>query len=284
MVRALSLVLVLTVAEARAQENPPAVAGPDLKDMMHARNVAMGGAYMSLGYGAESIGGNPAALSAYRRYLIEASGAWDIPNGMGLGTIGLADSTNAFAMGLSYHFITFGGLERRWGHITTIGVSYALANWLHLGVAGRHHVLIGASNTNSVTMNAGLLIRPLQFLSIGVSGHNLIFNFNRDITRFFVLSVSGMFFNQLSPCFDLRADFNESTARFAYHGGVEWLIANSVPIRAGYQFDGILNRQYLSAGIGWFSQGSGIDFAYRHELGGDLGRMVALTVKLQVAQ
>lgn len=289
MLRVLVLALVVTAPCAFAQDSEepapaPPPAGADLRDLMHSRNIAMGGAYMSMGYGAETLGGNPAALSAFKRYQIEASGSWDVPNGMGFGTLALADSTNQIAGGISYHFATFGGLERRWAHITTLALSYAIADWIHLGVSGRHHVLVGASNTNSITMNAGLLIRPVQFLSLGVSGHNLINNFNRDITRYFVASVSALILNQLTPCFDLRADFNQATPRFAYHGGLEWLIAMTVPIRIGYQFDGIMNHQYISGGIGWFSEGSGIDLAYRHELGGAQGRLISLTIKIQLGQ
>ncbi len=285
MLRSLTLALSLLALRAAAQDSElPAVEGPDLRDLMHSRNIAMGGAYESMGYGAETIGGNPAGLSAYRRYQIEASGSWDIPNGMGFGSVALADSTNPLAAGLSYHFATFGGLERRWAHITTLALSYALGEWIFLGVTGRHHVLVGASNTNSITMNAGLLIKPVPFLSIGVSGHNLIYNFNKDITRYFVASVSGLFFNQLTPVFDLRADFNQPSPRFAYHGGLEWLIAMTVPVRAGYQYDGIQNHHYVSGGVGWFSDGSGVDVAYRHELGGANGRLISLTVKLQLGQ
>lgn len=287
MLRALAFAVLLLGAPALADSHeepslPAPAPGPDLRDLMHARNLAMGGAYMSLGYGAEAVGGNPAALAAYKRYQTEISGAWDVPNGMGLGTFALADSTNALAGGISYHFVTFGGLERRYGHLTTIAAAYSLADWIHLGVSGRHHVLVGASNTNSITMNAGLLIRPAQFLSIGISGHNLINNFNKDITRYFVASVSSMLFNQLTPIFDLRADFNQPTPRFAFHGGLEWLIAMTVPVRVGYQHDNIMNHRYISGGIGFFSQGSGVDFAYRHEIGGAEGRLVSLTLKLQL--
>ena len=51
-------------------------ASPGLDDLMHARNLAMGGAYRSLGYGAESVGGNPAAIAMFKRYQVEASGTW----------------------------------------------------------------------------------------------------------------------------------------------------------------------------------------------------------------
>lgn len=255
---------------------------PDLRDLQHSRNMAMGGAYESLGYGAEAIGGNPAALSLYKRYQIEATGSWDIPQGFGFGSLALADSTNPLAAGVSYTFATFGGPERRWAHLTTLALSYGIADIVHIGIATRHHVLVGASNTNSISMNAGIVVHPVSFLSIGFSAHNLIPVYNRDVTRYFVASISAQLFNQLTPVFDLRMDFNQPDPRLAYHGGIEWLIAQAFPVRIGYQYDGIANHQYLSGGIGWFNEGSGVDLSYRHELGGQDGRLVSLTLKLQL--
>ncbi|HEY0880283.1 MAG TPA: hypothetical protein VGD87_02075, partial [Archangium sp.] len=195
--------------------------------------------------------------------------------------------TNALAMGISYNFATFsdiGGGQRRYAHLTTVALSYAIADWIHLGFTTRHHVLVGGSNANSITMNAGLVIRPVEFLTFGFSGHNLIPVWNKDISRYFVASVAAQILGQLSPVFDLRMDFEnkDRVAKFAFHGGLEWLIAQTFPVRIGYQYDMIMNHQYLSAGVGWFNQGSGIDFAYRHELGGQEGRMISLTLKLQL--
>ena len=257
---------------------------PDLRDIQHSRNMAMGGAYESLGYGAESIRGNPAALSLYKRYQIEASGSWDIPQGYGFGTLGLADSTNPLATGVAYTFATFndGNGDRVWAHVTTLGFAYSFGELFHIGIAGQHQALLGGSNTNSITMNAGLVFRPAEWLSVGLSGHNLIPVYNAYITRYFVASVSSQLFGQLTPCFDLRADFNQPDPRFAFHGGIEWLIAQMIPLRAGYQYDMIGGHQYVSGGVGYFSQGSGVDVAYRHELGGLNGRLVSLTLKLQL--
>lgn len=275
---ALSLV-VSTAAFAQATQ-----VTPDLRDLGTARSIAMGGAFESLGYGSEAIGGNPAALGLYKRYLIEATGAWDIPNGYGFGSIGLADSTNELQAGVSYTFATYGGLQRRYAHVTTLAGSYAFGQIISLGVAVRHHAIVGASNTNSVTMNAGVIVRPVPQFSFGFSGHNLIGVYNKDVSRYFVGSISAQFFNQLSPAIDVRLDFNERIPRWAIHGGVEWLIANMVPIRAGYEYDGIANphHHYISFGAGWFYEGSGIDIAYRHEINGLNGREIVLTLKLQL--
>ncbi len=280
--RIFTFLLVLLASTAFAQRE--AEVTPDLRDLQHSRNVAMGGAYESLGYGVESVGGNPAALSLYKRYQMEATGSWDVPLGYGFGSVGLADSTNPLTMGITYTFATFGGTERRWAHLTTVALAYAFGELIHIGIAARHHILVGAANTNSISMNAGLVFKPASWLSMGFSGHNLISVYRRDISRYFVASISSQILGQLTPAFDLRMDFNEVQPRLAYHAGIEWLIAQAFPIRIGYEYDGIaiVNHQYLSGGIGWFSDGSGIDFSYRHELGGQEGRMLSLTLKLQL--
>ncbi len=282
MLQRLPLLVVVMAASALAQTTSPVV-GPTLKDLMQARNMAMGGAYESLGYGAEVIAGNPAALSLYKRYQIEANGAWDVPSGYVTGGVSLADSSSsALAMGISYNFATFGAYDRRWAHLTTVALALAIAEWLHIGVSGRHQVITGATNTNSITVTAGIVFKPFEWLSMSFSGHNLIPNYNADVVRYFVASVSSQIAGQLSPVFDLRMDFNQPTPRLAYMGGVEWLIAMRFPLRAGYQYDNIGNHQYLSAGAGWFVEGSGFDLSYRHEIKGDEGRLIALTVKLQL--
>jgi hypothetical protein len=273
----LSLASSLAAAQVEAQSQ-----GPDLRDMMSSRNIAMGGAYEALGYGAETIGGNPAALSLYKRYQIEATGSWDIPQGYGFGSLGIADSTNPLAAGVSYHFATFGGAKRSYAHITTLALAYALGELIHLGFTTRSYVLVGDSNLNAISINAGVIAKPVSFMTLGFSGHNLIGVYNTNVSRYFVASIGFQIAGQLTPAFDLRMDFNQVNPRLAYHGGIEWLIAETFPIRIGYQYDGIANHQYLSGGIGWFSSGSGIDFAYRHELGGTEGRMISLTLKLQL--
>lgn len=256
--------------------------GPGLDDLMHARNVGMGGAYRAMGYGAEVVGGNPAAMSLYKRYQTEVSGSWDVPNGFGLGTVALADSTTEVAAGIAYDFVTYGSLDRRYAHLTTFALATALSESLHVGISARHQIITGATNTNSITMNAGLVIKPVEWLCLGVSGHNLIANYNRDLTRYFVASASAMFLGQLSPAFDLRADFNQAAPRFAYHGGVEWLLDKTWPLRVGFERDDIRGHQFVSGGLGYFDGGSGVDFAYRQELGGDEGRLLSLTIKMQL--
>lgn len=242
----------------------------------------MGGAYESLGYGADAVVGNPAAMTLYKRYVVEASGTWDIPLGFGHAAARIMDSTRSVGGGVSYDFFVYGPADaRRWAHVVTVSLAVPIFNWLHLGVAMRNHNVLGATNTKSVTLNAGVVVRPGAWLQLGFSAHNIIPNYNVDVTRYFVASASSLIAKQVTLAFDVHLDFNLPEVRAAYYGGAEWLIAQTVPIRIGYEFDAIMKRQYISTGIGYFNRGSGVDFAYRHEFGGLEGRMVSLTVKFQ---
>ncbi len=281
MSRPFALVLLLSASSALAQSK--VAQPPNLLDTMSARNYAMGGAYHALGYGTESITGNPAALALYKRYQLEASGAYDFSNQFGYGTIGLADSTTEVAAGLAYQFVAYGPPgQRRTAHLSTAATALALNDAIALGISIRHEAIVGYHDGNSVTMAAGLVVRPVQYLTIGLSGNNLIGVWNDDVPRYFVFSLAGSLPYLISPVFDLRADFNDPKGpRFAYSGGIEWVVGQAFPIRAGYSYDDIDHTQHLGFGLGWFSDGSGIDLAYRHELGGTNGHLVSLTVKVQ---
>ena len=256
---------------------------PNLLDTESAQGYALGGAYHALGYGADSITGNPAAMSLYKRYLLQASGAYDFTNKFGYGTIGLQDSTTEWAAGLSYQFVAYGPAgERRTAHLTTAATSYAITESFAVGIAVRHEAIVGYHSSNSVTMNAGIVVRPFQYMQIGLAGNNLIGVWNDDVPRYFTLSLAGTLPYMITPIFDLRADFNDPKGvRFVYSGGIEWIALETIPIRAGYDYDTISHTQHVGFGLGYFSEGSGIDIAYRHEINGTNGHLVALTLKIQ---
>ena len=253
-----------------------------LYDIMNARNFGMAGAYRALGYGTESIGGNPAAISLYKRYQIEVSGAWDIKNKYGWGGTAVADSqTGEIAGGASYELVTFDTpYGRNTAHVSTTAIAIPLGP-IHLGVAGRYHLIYGPAATNSITLNAGIIVQPVDWLTFSFSGHNLIPVYNIYIQRYFTLGVA-MMLGMFTPTFEMRGDFNAVVPRLAYSGGIEYILASAFPIRAGYTWDGIAAKQYLGVGLGYFSEGSGIDIAYRHEFGGSNGRMLAVTIKMQM--
>jgi hypothetical protein len=173
------------------------------------------------------------------------------------------------------------GETRRTAHINTLALAVAFGTYVSIGVAARNHIITGYNDTNSITMNAGIVVRPWEFLSLSVSGHNLIDNFNPDITRYFSAAISGMIARIFTPTVEIKADFNQPVARFTIGAGAEFLLADNFPLRAGYSYDGPREVHAISFGVGFFLEGSGVDVAYRHEINGP-GRMLALTVKYHV--
>lgn len=254
----------------------------DLRELMHARNYAMGGAYRALGLGAESVYGNPASLALYKRYQVELSGALDTSVPFGFGTLSVVDSaTSDVAGGVSYHFVSLGrGEGRTVAHLSTLSFALPLSGAVHLGVSGHHALFAGASEGNVLTGDAGLLIRPTPSLTVSFSGHNLIDTQREQLPRYFVLS-SGLVAGLLSIAADVQSELGNALNP-SYAAGIEYIVGQATPLRAGYTYDSRRGTHLVSAGLGLLTEGGGIDLAYRHELGGAQSRLFALTLKVQV--
>src|SRR5712692_5465217 len=68
---------------------------PGFRDLMQARNYAMGGAYRALGLGTEAIDGNPAAMGLRKRYEIDLGGALNTQPKFGYGIAPIYDTKPA---------------------------------------------------------------------------------------------------------------------------------------------------------------------------------------------
>lgn len=275
--RTVLLVLMLLPSAALAQGEPV------LRDLQHARGFAMGGAFRGLGLDAQAVDGNPAAMSAFQRYQLELSGAWDIGNKYAFGNLSVLDSkTQRVAVGVSYHLVSFGiGEYRRTAHLSTVAFGLPLlGDWLHLGLSTRHLVMTGAAQANAITADAGLLFKLGPGLHLSASGHNLLDIHHPEMSRYYVFS-GGWAAGLAALGVDVRLDMKTPPApQLVYSVGGEYILGEGLPIRAGYAYDTLVRRHYVSAGIGIIAEGGGLDLGYRQEIGG-LGRMLALTFRLQ---
>ncbi len=278
MLKTVALLVLLTPLLAVAQERPP------LRDLMHARDYGMGGAYRAHGMGAESISGNPASLALFKRFQLELSGAWDYSSKFAFGTVALEDSaTSEIAAGASYHLVTIGrGEEQRTAHLGTLALGIPLSERFHIGVSGRYLRMTGADTTSGFTFDAGVLLRLTDSFSAGVSGHSLIDLGTPDLQRYYALSFAYLtgVFNLVA---DIKADFAPTPApQLAFSAGAEYVLSETFPVRLGYSLDPNRRTQFLSMGLGYITEGGGIDVAYRHQLVGGDGRLVAVTFKFQM--
>ncbi len=251
----------------------------NLNDLMRARNYAMGGAYRAIALGGEAITGSPAALALRRRYEFELAGAFDPQTKFGYGSAAIIDSqTTDWAAGLSYHFASLGsGDQQRSVNLATLAFAAPVSENFFLGGGVKYLIESGAVSANAITIDAGLLVRLSEGLLVSINGQNLIDVGKRDLSRYYGLGLAYVA-GPVTAAADVRADFTGSSPRFAYHGGLEYILGGAFPLRAGYSRDNILSTQYVSGGLGFFGKGGGIDVAYRHEIGGADGRLLALAL------
>ncbi|AKF80046.1 hypothetical protein SAMN05443572_1011419 [Myxococcus fulvus] len=278
-----SVVLLWAVCVSTAASAQPS---EDLRDIMSARAYGMGGAYRALGLGTEAVLGNPAAMALFPAYRFEGTGAWDTALKEGMLGISVIDgATSKLAMGVDYHWVSLGrGGARTSAHLSSLGVGFPLTPGILIGGVARYLRMSGMGRyANSVTVDTGVLMRLSQSFVAGVSGHNLINTDNVELSRYYTGHI-GIMSGMLTLAGDVRADFEtDDKTTLTYAGGLEYLMGMQVPIRAGYSYDGFTRTSRLSTGLGFMTeQGGGLDIAYRHELGGEKSRMLALTIRLQV--
>jgi hypothetical protein len=180
---------------------------------------------------------------------------------------------------MSYHFVSLGrGEERRSAHLTSLGVAVPLSDNLYAGATVRYLLIAGTAN--AITMDAGLLLRLSDALRVSASGHNLIDVRHPEVSRYFAVGLAYSA-GALTATADVRVDFSSKpSTQGAYSGGLEYVVAGAFPLRAGYSYDNIAGTQFVSGGIGILGgAGGGLDFGYRHEIGGNDGRLFALTLR-----
>ncbi|ATB31506.1 hypothetical protein [Melittangium boletus] len=283
--RATLLLALVVSSSALAQETGASTvpAAEELRDLTSARAYGMG-AWRALGADAATGTGNPATIAAFRSYRLEMTGGWDWVGKDASAMVAIADSaTSPLGAGVSYQLITLGkGAARTTAHLNTLALALPLGESLMIGASGRYLLMRGGRQANAVTMDAGLLLRPSPRLSLGVSAHNLVDTGHAELTRYYSAH-AGVFVGLLTIAGDVRADFTTNAQRtLTYSGGLEYVLGENIPIRAGYTWDGFTRTSQAGVGIGVVTAGGGIDLGYRHDFGGEGGKLLSLTFKMQV--
>ena len=200
----------------------------------------------------------------------------------------------------------------REGHAAGLSLSMALGERFLLGVSVRYlHFNTDAplpsgtvpsslklDNVNGITFDVGLLVRVLPKLQIALVGYNLWDHGSRETPTSLGFGLAFIPIPQLSIDFDGVANFTgykkavydkmnpaviakfdtQVTGRFG--PGIEWLVANKVPVRIGALYDTALTAAYLTGGVGYFSQSFAVDLSYRGKVSG--GREDFLMLGLRI--
>jgi len=281
---------------AGAAEPPPPLTPPDLTGpRLLALQSGVGAAT-----GTEALFVNPAALAARRRYAIDGFYLTDRRPGLDgssrqqdyFGGAVADSSTTSLAAGFGYAR-AMKGVET--GTLLRLALALPLTNAFYLGTQVNYLDLGGADRVaTTFNLDAGAMYQVTRMVSVGGAAYNLLSNKHHAIMpRAYALGFAAGSENSLQVVGDWRIDTNRvrsssgsarSTSRFGL--GLEYLLAGSVPVRAGFQVDDT-SRNAADKGTKWWSLGAGwvnprlaVDLGYRQSTTDPSARTIALALRI----
>jgi hypothetical protein len=275
----------LAARVAAAAEPPPAGGVPDVTGP---RSLGLSAA-IGIAAGNDGIYVNPGAIAARKRYSVEASllldrrGAETVDQFLG-GSVVDSQSSPVTA-GVAYARASKGVYT---GNLVNLAFAGPVYQKLYLGVSGKWLSLHGPRAVSAATADAGIFWQVSDWVSVGAAGYNLVSIDNEAVAPMAAgagIAVGNDRTVQLTG--DWRTDLDrvpgKSTNRWA--GGVEVLLGNLVPVRAGFVKDETLDTRWWSLGVGLVTrEGVALDVGYRQSLDDPSSRTIVAALKLFLFQ
>ena len=268
----------LLAGTAVAAEPPPG----GIPDIVGPRTLGLSAA-IGTASGNDGLYLNPGAIAARKRYSVEAGvlvdrrGATTTDRFLGASAV---DSTQPVTAGVSFQRAQKGIYT---GNVVHGALAGALMPGFLLGVGGKWLSVDGPRSISAATVDAGILWQVSELISVGGAGYNLVSVGNDAVAP--MGAGAGIALGNdrsLQVTGDWRTDFDragKTTNRYA--AGVEVLLGNLVPIRAGWMNDETLDTQWWSVGVGLVTQsGVALDFGYRQSFDAPSARTIGATLKL----
>lgn len=281
----LGLLLALAIrGPARAAEPLPM----GVPEVVGARGLAMG-AYRGLATGNDGIFVNAAALAVSKRYAVETQWLLDrvgADNAFQYLGASVVDSQGAATAGFAYTRVLSGPWQ---GTLLHLPLAFPLADGFFLGVTGKYQSLDGpdGDQMRAGNFDASLFWQASHVLSMGAAVYNVLDSGHKtQQPRAYGAGVAVGDDRSFHLAFDWRGDTQrEDELTSLYAVGGEVLVADAVPLRAGYVNDGTRHASFWSAGAGYVSSaGVAIDVAYRQCIERSDERIVAVGLKLFLLQ
>jgi len=263
--------------------------GYDLGNVESPRALAMGGSLAAVGGSTVGLYQNPANMELTRVYHFEAEGAFS-PEArrydMGGAIVDSANGRFGGGLGANFGMLDPDGVHRSWTDFRA-ALSYQLGDYIAFGLAGRYLGVdqdtsvgpFGASLLSSgtptkplgqyLTFDAGLTVTPVEGFHIGFVGHNLT---DPGVSLAPTTLVGAVGYD--SHVFALEADVLGDFTTYAkdelrISGGGELFLADHIPIRLGYRYDGGTATHAVSAGLGYIGKQWSAEYSARRDIIGD---------------
>ncbi len=253
------------------------------------RTMALGGGTYGAAMSTSGVYANPGAMGLARVYHVDSAVLYQ-PN-LSRWAFGstVVDTTRRIGAGLSYNYGTIGGDDRT-SHDARLALSASITEGLAVGVTGRYmsHSGAGAADGqpgvayDGFTVDAGLALRPVSFLSLGVTGLSLTNPGTRLSPRALGAGVGVYPAESLGMVADAYWDLHDvEQPRMRWSGGVELLLARA-PLRLGYTYDetrGDRAVHLVTAGIGYIDPSFAVEAALRQEVSGGNDTTILLNLR-----
>jgi hypothetical protein len=255
------------------------------------RPLGTGGAMRGIATGDAGPQLNPSGISLMRAFQVEGAYQYGRTVDSHDARISAVDSTSGFNLGgaisYAYHRASPGGVTQT-GHLIGVSLSFPFADTIFVGGTAKYIRASDTASQSGFTFDAGLTVRPVSALSIGVAGYNL-----RDfdiawLPRGIGGGVAFVPLPTLIFVFDAVYErvYGDSSRDGTTHymGGGEFSFSSSGAIRAGGGWNGLTKNGYLSGGVSALSGDVGaLDVGLRQDLSGSSKTtMVAISARLFV--
>jgi hypothetical protein len=261
--------------------------GYDLGEVQHPRSVAMAGAQQVWGGSTTAVFLNPANLPLYRVYHLEGLAAFGPEarrQSYGGAVVDSSTSRLAGGFGGSWSGMDPDGIKRQWTDLR-LALAYPLGDRFHLGMTGRYFRASQAAGSgpfgpsyasdgpsllrNEFTFDAGAAVSITEQLRFAVSGRNL----TAPGTALMPTAVAGGlgWSNQtVTAVADSLVDFTTfGSARIRMSAGGEVVVADRVPLRAGYRYDAGTKTHAVGLGGGYVDRHFSIELGGRRDVAAD---------------
>jgi hypothetical protein len=284
--------LALPVSPARA-DTPPPPGG--IADLTGARALALG-AFTGVASGNDGIFVNPAATAASRRYSVESIFAMDRRGGTTVGKYLGASVVDSLSSPVAAALAWIKPIDGdQSGNLFVGGLAGSLVDRLYLGAQVRYYQIrqtvdgVRTDTVDAVTADAGLYWQVADYLTLGASGFNLVPTGHPGVTpRTAGVGLGIGSDTSIKLCLDWRTNFDtldaagQSHTTNRYAAGLEAMLGERVPLRAGWIKDETLATSWWSAGAGIITpNGVAIDVGYRQSLQAPEARIIDVSFKLQ---
>jgi len=262
----------------------PSLLAPNAQDLSGTRAMAMGDAFRAVASSNEAIYFNLAGMAQARKYEMDLAYAFDRGNDLSRFNGSIVDSkTTTFGTGLAYTRLTGSGIDgEASGSIVNLGFGVPLGERTAFGFGFKYLGFSEPERTQAVTGDVGLLVRPLDLLTLGAAAYNVIDVHSPEAPLRAGVGVAVGSDTTFRVAFDTVFDLSRADeTSTSYHAGAEYLFEGLV-LRAGFKHLADEGHSYASGGVGFVAPEGGLEAAYVQGLQGGHGADRTFSFSLKI--